>query len=330
MHGAILKLRVFVLAGFFVGMAGTAAGGQGVAAGAQNTAAAPPVEVIPAAVTFENVPVGELYSQAVRVTNLSNARLKITNITSSTGEFAVRGITLPTELEAGANINFTVAYKPRAARGIAGRLSITTNASPAPVQIEVKATAASKEVGLSASDASVDFGVVAVGKRDTRELSLENGGNSDVTVSRINVSGENFSVMGGGALKLGPGQKTTVQLQFDPASAGNRAGVVSIFSDSPDSPLQIAVSGSGAAMSGHSVELKWEESLTSVAGYNVYRSNEADGSFLKLEASPVATASFTDIGLAAGHTYFYIITAVDANNAESEFSEQISVTVPGA
>ena len=81
-------------------------------------------------------------------------------------------------------------------------------------------------------------------------------------------------------------------------------------------------------MSGRSVELKWEESPISVAGYNVYRSNEADGAFTKLEPSPVTTARYTDTGLAAGHTYFYVIRAVDANETESDDSEQISVTVP--
>lgn len=332
MHGASLKLRVFALAGVLVGMAGTveraAAGGQEVARRAQNSAAAQPIEVIPTSVAFENVPVGDVYTQPVRVTNLSNGRLRVTSVTSSTGEFVVRGITLPMDLEAGDNVTFTVAYKPRAARGIAGRLSITTDLNATPTQIEVKATAASKELGLSASAASVDFGVVAIGTRNTRELELENGGNTDVTVSKISVSSENFSVGGGSALKLAPGQKTTVQLQFDPASVGSRNGVVSIISDSLDSPLQIAVSGTGAAKSGHSVELKWEESLTSVAGYNVYRASESDGSYTKLEASPIATASYTDTGLAVGHTYFYIITAVDANNAESEVSAQISVTVP--
>lgn len=330
MQGATWKLGVFVLAGFFggAGIGRAAAGGQGLAGGTRITAAAQPIEATPASVAFENVPVGELYSQTVRISNLSNARLQITKIASSAGEFAISGVTLPVDLEANANLNFTVGYRPKAARSIGGYIFIATSVSPSPLQIDVKASAASKELGLSASETSVDFGVVAIGKRDTKELALENAGNTDITISQISVSGANFSVMGGGTVKLSPGQKTSVQLQFDPQSSGSTAGMVSIFSNAQDSPLQIPMSGSGAALSDHSVVLKWEESPTSVAGYYVYRSSERGGSYTKLQPSPVTSASYTDTGLAAGHTYFYRITAVGANNVESDESEQITVTVP--
>ena len=329
MRGARFRLGVFAFA-VFVGMAGTVeravAGGQ--AAEAQSTATAQPIEATPASIRFENVPSGELYTQMVRLSNVASARVRITNIASSAPEFAISGVTLPVELEPGTNLNFTVGYKPKTASNIAGRISIETNSSAVPLQLEVKASASAKELGLSADQMSVDFGVVAVGKKDTRELELQNRGNTDVTISKISVSGTNFSLVGDGSIQLGPGQRTKVQLQFGPDGIGKRDGVISIVSNAQDSPLQIEVSGAGAAMSGHTVELKWEESLTTVAGYNVYRSSESDGAYTKLEASPVAGAAYTDTGLAAGHTYFYLIKAVDTNSVESDDSEQISVTVP--
>ena len=330
MHGARLRLGVFAFV-VFAGMAGTVeravAGGQ--ASEAQSAATAQPIEATPASIRFENVPTGELYTQMVRLSNSGRSQVRITNIASSAQEFVVSGITLPIELEPGASLNFTVGYKPNAARNIAGRISIQTNLSAAPLQLDVKASAAAKELGLSTDQINLDFGVVAIGKKDTKELELQNGGNTDVIISKISVSGANFSLVGDGSIQLGPGQRTKVQLQFGPDGVGKRDGVISIVSNAQVSPLQIPVSGAGAAMSGHTVELKWEESLTSVAGYNVYRSSESDGSYTKLEASPVAGASYTDTGLAAGHTYFYVIKAVDTNNVESDDSEQISVTVPG-
>ena len=331
MHGASFRLGVFVFALVFVGTAGkverAAAGGQEAARSTQSTAAAQPVEATPASVRFENVPIGELYTQMVRLSNQTNTRVRITNIASSAQEFAISGATLPLELEPGANFNFTIGYKPGVARNLVGCVSIATDTSAAPLEIEVRATAAAKQFGLAVDQTSVDFGVVAIGKKDTKELELENRGNADVAISKISVSGANFSVVGDGSIQLGPGQKTKLQLQFDPVNAGSRDGKVSIFSNAQP-PVEIAVSGAGAAMSGHTVELQWEESLTSVAGYNIYRSSEQDGSYTKLESSPVAGASYTDTGLAAGQTYFYRIVAVDANNVESDASEQISVTVP--
>jgi len=332
MHGASFRLGVFVFATVFVAMAGrverAAAEGQEAAGKAQKTAAAHPLEATPSSVSFENVPVGELYTQMVRLCNQSNSRLRIANIVSSAQEFPVSGVTVPVDLEPGANLNFTIGYKPGSARNLAGRISVMTNLSAAPLEIDVKATAAAKEFGLSVNQMSVDFGVVAVGNKDTKELEVENRGNADVAISKITVSGVSFSVIGDSSIQLGPGQRISVRLQFNPDNAGSRDGKVSIFSNAQDSPLEIAVSGAGAAMSGHTVELKWDETLTSVAGYNIYRSSEQDGSYAKLEASPVANASYTDKGLAAGHTYFYRIMAVDATNVESDSSQEISVTVP--
>lgn len=334
MNGANYKVAVLALAGFFVGMAGTAekaaAGGQQetASARAQGAAAAQAIETTPGSVTFQDVPVGELYTQTVRVSNLSGAPIKITKIVSSTAAFAVTGISLPAEVEAGGNVNFTVGYRPKAARSIAGQVSIETDTSAAPVALGVKASSTSKELGLYATETSVDFGVVAIGKKETKELVVENGGNSDVVISRVTVNGGNFTVLGGDNVRLSPGQRTSLLVQFDPQSNGKRQATVSILSSAQAAAMEIPVSGTGAAMSGKSVTLKWEESLTSVAGYNIYRSNEQEGSYIKLEPAPVTVATYMDSGLAAGQTYSYLIRAVDTNNVESDDSEEITVMVP--
>jgi Cep192 domain 4/Abnormal spindle-like microcephaly-assoc'd, ASPM-SPD-2-Hydin len=332
MHGPRSRFGVFVFAAVFVGMAGTVeravAGGQEVTRQAESMATAQPIEATPASIRFENVPTGELYTQMVRLSNPANAPARITSITSSRPEFAISGVSLPVEIEPGANLNFTVAYKPKAASNIAACISVQTNLNATPLQLEVKASAAAKKLGLAADQMSLDFGVVAIGKKETRELELRNDGNTDVAISKITVNGANFNLVGDGAIHLAPGQKASVQVQFGPDGVGTWNGVISIVSNAQGSPLQIPVSGSGAAMSAHSVELKWEESLTQVAGYNIYRSGDTDGSYRKLEASPVSVASYADTGLAAGHTYSYLIKAVDMNNVESDDSEQISITVP--
>jgi Protein of unknown function (DUF1573) len=332
MRGAKLRFGVFVMASVFVGMAGrverAVAGGQEAANGAQNAAAAQGLEATPASIHFVNVPIGELYTQMVRLANTANMPVRITKIASSARQFQISGVTLPIDVDPGANLNFTVGYRPTATSNSAANISIETNLSGASLQLPVKASAAVKEAGLYADQMSLDFGVVAIGKKETREVELRNAGNTDLAISKISMSGAAFAVVGDARMQLAPGQKAKVQVQFGPEGAGNREGAISIISNAQDSPLQIPLTGSGAAMSRHSVELKWEESLTSVTGYNIYRSSEADGSFTKLEASPVAGSSYTDMGLAAGHTYLYLIKAVNTNNVESDDSEQISVTVP--
>jgi fibronectin type 3 domain-containing protein len=42
----------------------------------------------------------------------------------------------------------------------------------------------------------------------------------------------------------------------------------------------------------------------------------------------VPSPEYTDTGLAAGHTYYYVVTSLDSDQVESEYSAQITATVP--
>lgn len=78
----------------------------------------------------------------------------------------------------------------------------------------------------------------------------------------------------------------------------------------------------------HSADLKWKASASRVVGYNVYRSDKSQGPYTKLNSAVVPTTSYTDMTVQAGHTYFYLVTAVDAQGHESAFSNQIKAVVP--
>ncbi len=84
----------------------------------------------------------------------------------------------------------------------------------------------------------------------------------------------------------------------------------------------------GAEPKAHSVNLNWKASTSVVAGYNVYRAEECEGPFTKLNSSPIRTTNYTDTGVQAGHNYFYKVAAVDAKGRESESTNQIRAAVP--
>jgi len=65
-----------------------------------------------------------------------------------------------------------------------------------------------------------------------------------------------------------------------------------------------------------------------VAGYNVYRGTTSGGPYVKLNASLVPIFSYADSTVQSGQTYFYVVTAVDSNNIESVFSNEVSGTIP--
>jgi fibronectin type 3 domain-containing protein len=40
------------------------------------------------------------------------------------------------------------------------------------------------------------------------------------------------------------------------------------------------------------------------------------------------TRTFTDTTVQAGHTYYYVVTAVDSSNVESTYSNQVVASIP--
>jgi endonuclease I/PKD repeat protein len=88
----------------------------------------------------------------------------------------------------------------------------------------------------------------------------------------------------------------------------------------------IATSGSGL------VELNWNANTEQdMAGYNVYRSESAGGSYVKLNSSIVTTSAYSDNNVTSSTTYFYVITAVDSSNNEStQSSEAFATTGSGS
>ena len=79
----------------------------------------------------------------------------------------------------------------------------------------------------------------------------------------------------------------------------------------------------------HSVNLSWNVSTTTGVQYNVYRGTQHTGPYpTKLTSSPQATTTFTDSTVQTGTTYYYVVTAVDSNQQESDYSNEALATIP--
>ncbi|MCX6634436.1 MAG: fibronectin type III domain-containing protein [Acidobacteria bacterium] len=92
----------------------------------------------------------------------------------------------------------------------------------------------------------------------------------------------------------------------------------------------INASMGGACVTGnsHSVSLSWVASTSPVAGYNVYRGTASGGPYTKLNSSLATGTSYVDTTVLAGQTYYYVVTAVDASNNSSVYSNEAQAVVP--
>jgi Abnormal spindle-like microcephaly-assoc'd, ASPM-SPD-2-Hydin/Transmembrane protein 131-like N-terminal len=323
--------RAFLVVLAFCFFAGQAAVARATARGAiagRPIASESLMECTPGAVAFQDVSVGDTYTQNVRITNLSESTLQIKKIGTSNANFQVKGIFLPVVVAHGTSESFTVSFRPKKEGRADGQISIFTSASDAPSIVTVSASTIALQTELTASEAAIDFEDVAVGGMGKQEVSLTNSGTRDLMIPSMSVTGHDFSVSGGTATRLNPGQSVTVDVSFAPKSAGRRSGQLAISSADGGSLLLIPLTATGAESSRSAVKLSWEESPVTVAGYVVYRSADSSGPYRRI--SEAATPEYVDSGLAAGHTYFYVVTSLDSDEVESEFSSPISATVPEA
>jgi len=77
------------------------------------------------------------------------------------------------------------------------------------------------------------------------------------------------------------------------------------------------------------IELSWAISTeTDLAGYNVYRSEQAGAPATRLNTELLLTPAFRDMNVQPGHVYFYTVTALDSSGNESAVSEAVSGSVP--
>jgi hypothetical protein len=326
-HFIRLGAAVLVVTGSF--LAGLCASGNSANSTTNSTQTLPAlVQATPEAVNFLDVPVGETYTQVVRITNISESVIQIKRVTASNADFRVSGILLPVVVAPGTSESLTISYRATAEGQKEGEIGIVTSAGETALALKVRAVATVDQRELTASEAGIDFEDVAVGSSTKKVLSLTNSGNRELRISGTSVSGTGFRVSGAGAVNLSPGQNISVDVNFAPKGTVRQTGSLVVSSAEGESLLEIPLSGTGTASSQKAVKLNWEESPASVAGYVVYRAAEASGPYTQVSSGPVASTEYIDTGLAAGHTYYYVVTAMDANQGQSEYSVPISATVP--
>jgi len=201
----------------------------------------------PTSFSFGSIQIGSSKSLAGTLTNSGGSSLTISAATASGSGFSLTGLSLPLTLSAGQSTSFTVLFSPTASGGASGSVSITSNGSNPNLSIPLSGTGVTPGA-LGANPTSLVFGSVQVGKSTNLSETLTNTGGSSVTITQANLTGAVFALSGLTLpLTLTPNQSVTFTATFTPTGAGAASGSLSVVSNASNSPLNIALSGTGTA-----------------------------------------------------------------------------------
>ena len=118
----------------------------------------------------------------------------------------------------------------------------------------------------------------------------------------------------------------TLNIQFIRQVENAKISAIEILPVAPDITAPLAPTGLVATGSTSGIALDWANNTeTDLAGYNVYRSTSATGTFTKVNASLITPSTYNDVAAPAGES-FYRVTAVDTSTNESPVSNTANAT----
>ena len=283
--------------------------------------------VSPTSLNFGSVNVGTSTTQPSSL-SASGGSVTISAETNNNPQFQISGISLPVTIAAGQTLSFDVVFSPTQSGSTSGSVVFASNAFNAQsTNLPLAGTGVSSVTGkLIVSPTSLSFGSVNVGSSTTQPSSLSATGGS-ITISAETNNNPQFQITGISLpVTIPAGQTLAFDVVFSPTQSGSTSGSLVFASNASNAQSVEAVSGSGVAVQ-KSVNLSWNASTSSVAGYNVYRGTSV-GAYSKINSSMDPATSYADSAVVSGATYYYTATAVNSSGQESGYSAAIKVAVP--
>jgi Abnormal spindle-like microcephaly-assoc'd, ASPM-SPD-2-Hydin len=290
----------------------------------------------PSSLAFGNIQVGSSTSLTETLTNSGGSSVTISAASASGTGFSLSGLALPLTLTAGQSTSFTVKFAPTASGAASGSISITSNGGNPNLSVPLSGTGVAAGT-LAAAPTSLSFGSVQVSQSTNLSETLTNTGGSSVTISQASVTGAGFSISGLSLpLTLATSQSVTFTATFAPTSAGAVSGNLSVVSNASNSPLGIALSGTGTAAGQLAVSPTSLSFGNVVVGSNsaLTGSLTASGAQVTINSASLTNSEFALSGislpltLAAGQSAPFTVTftpqASGATSASLSFSSTAS------
>jgi hypothetical protein len=201
----------------------------------------------PTSLAFGNVQVGSNASLSETVKNIGGSTVTISSAGAGNAAYSISGLTLPASVAAGQSITFTVKFTPSAAGSASANLSLVSDATNSPLTVPLSGTGVTPGF-LSANPPSLAFGAVQVGSNAKLSETVTNTGGSTVGISSATLGNAVYSISGLTLpTNLSAGQSVTFHVAFAPGTAGSVTANLTLVSNASNSPLVIALSGTGTA-----------------------------------------------------------------------------------
>src|SRR6185312_14404502 len=167
---------------------------------------------------------------------------------SGTGPLTYQWKKSGTAISGATSASYTTAATTSADNGASFTVAVSNSAGSV-TSSAASLTVTTATLSLSANPTSLSFGSVNVGSNSSQSVTFTNNGNSDVTVSNVSVSGAGFNATGVSAGQVvAAGKTASLSVTFAPSGSGSLTGSVNVTSNAANSPLTVALSGTGASV----------------------------------------------------------------------------------
>ncbi len=209
--------------------------------------AGPKIEVSPAQVDFGTIMKGSSKGQGVVITNIGNATLEISNISSPSAPFAVK-YEQPLDLiklQPGTSFNLLVEFSPTTKGFYSSSFTISSNAVNLTKTVYVQGTAIEPEITINPNPAI--FEDTGVGSTKSVNILVKNDSTKAITILKVNEPSSPFKLETPDITnsQVGPGEQVNLVVSFSPTVEGVFNSSLELLFDFQPSPVSISLTGIG-------------------------------------------------------------------------------------
>jgi hypothetical protein len=282
----------------------------------------PGIALAPAKVNFGNQTLGVRSAvETATVINAGTAPLSITQITSSSTDFAEADNCVGTVAGGGATCTISITFTPSTTGSVTDQITITDNAAGSPHIITVTGTGVTSATAVTVSPTSLTFAGQTVGTVSTPQtVTITNTGTSTLDISSISAGGDfsQTNTCGAALNQLAVGQSCTASVSFAPTASGARSGTLSISDNAVGSPQTVALGGTGLAVFSVSSTSSTTTAVIGSASATFTVSASAPAGFtgsITLSCSAGATCAFSPASIFGGQTSTLTLSGLTASTA---------------